>query len=223
MIYSQDAWDGHPKYVVNQLAILPDGSWVLPFGSTAPGYPQTAGSAGLLISSDYGHSWSESSTLSIPPKPNISAILEPAISPDGSVVLLRSANGFLYESSLVLTSGKPAWSTPVATSLMNPNSRPSLSGVPGGELILASNDDNSGIERWPAWGDRSLLTLQVRTRAGSGFVWKQLALLEKNDGVKHCYPSVVHSNGMLVTAYSVYDQNVPRIGIKVARVAAARP
>ena len=52
---------------------------------------------------------------------------------------------------------------------------------------------------------------------GASWRWEQLAVLEADDGVSHCYPSIINVEGYLVTAYSVYDQNIPRIGIKVSR------
>ena len=234
--FTQEAFDGNPKYVVNQMAILSTGEWLLPFGTTAPGYPRTAGKAGVLVSTDAGKTWTEHGDLQIPKAPYVSAILEPAISPDGDLILMRSGNGFLYRSRKVPAHTDapriPTWTDPTKTTLPNPNSRPSLCGTattlpsdpsrqPPRHLFLASNPDNVNISNWPAWGRRSLLTISAGTSTNAtgmpAWTWQQMAVLEEDDGVSHCYPSVVHVGTHLVTAYSVYRQNVPRIGIKVAR------
>jgi hypothetical protein len=55
-ILTVEAFDGNPKYFVNQLVVLPSGEWLIPFGTTGAGYPRTAGAAGLLISTDAAHS-----------------------------------------------------------------------------------------------------------------------------------------------------------------------
>lgn len=234
------------------MAVLPSGEWLLPFGTTAPDYPRTAGKAGVLVSTDAGETWTERGDLRIPKAPYISAILEPAISPDGALILMRSGNGFLYQSTDTNDARVRTWTAPTETTLLNPNSRPSLCGTPttlkfdpkrqfAQQLFLASNPDNTNISNWPAWGRRSLLTITVgspsharsintnistvgsSSHAGSmpAWTWQEMAVLEKDDGVSHCYPSVVHVGTHLVTAYSVYRQNVPRIGIKVARTPVA--
>ena len=214
------------------MAVLSTGEWLLPFGTTAPNYPRTAGKAGVLISGDAGQTWTEHGDLRIPKDPYISAILEPAISPDGALILMRSGNGFLYQSTDTNKSRVPTWTTPTKTKLPNPNSRPSLCGAPtpldpsphyqpSQHLFLASNPDNVNISKWPSWGRRSLLTITTGSNTNStgtpAWTWQQMTVLEEDDGVSHCYPSVVHVGTHLVTAYSVYRQNVPRIGIKVAR------
>lgn len=72
---------GEPKYLVNQMAITPTGAWVLPYGTTTAGYPNTTGRAGVLISRDAGKLWTSHPDLLfvIPPAPYVSAILEPAV------------------------------------------------------------------------------------------------------------------------------------------------
>ena len=161
LFYSEDDFDGNPKYFVNQLAVLPGGKWVLPFGTTAPGYPRTAGKAGVLISSDGGDTWQESGNLTIEKAPYISAILEPAISPGGELIMMRSGNGWLYQSHRandLRTAGSVSvffearatvgmkerdpslwnWTQPTKTSVPNPNSRPSICGGGGGGNTTAN-------------------------------------------------------------------------------------
>ena len=50
-----------------------------------------------------------------------------------------------------------------------------------------------------------------------GTAWETIAVLEPRSNLSNCYPSVVvTTSDTIVKAYSVYFENVPRIGIKVA-------
>ena len=225
-ILTVEAFDGNPKYFVNQLVVLPSGEWLIPFGTTGAGYPRTAGAAGLLISTDTAHSkWTLlQPRFEIPTAHYISSILEPALalaktdSLTFCILLFRTAEGFLYEATSTDVTCRN-WTLPAATTLMNPNSRPSLAwSTRTRSLYLASNPENAGISRWPDWGDRSLLSLQRSVDAGES--WYTLAQLEPEGVVSHCYPSVVIHKQSLLVAYSVYNTSIPRIGIKLARVMA---
>jgi hypothetical protein len=152
-------------------------------------------------------------------------------------MLMRSANGWLYASRSLAKPNENRycqdWTPPYATNLPNPNSRPSMaaivkanpaSGPPTTSLLLASNPQNTNISRWPDWGDRTILSLSKSADFGTS--WQTLAVLEDGeDGLAHCYPSVITvpragpgAADVAVVAYSVYDPapNRPRLGIKVA-------
>ena len=152
-------------------------------------------------------------TIPAMPNYNASSILEPALTKRGNapgcLLLFRSATGAMWKSQS--SSDCKSWGPTTPDSLENPNSRANAI-TRNGLVYVAGNFDNEGISEWPAWGVRRELTV-VSGSAGS---WSQFATVEEDDSVtSYCYPALIARGTKLHVAYSAYETNVPRIGIKI--------
>jgi hypothetical protein len=95
-----------------------------------------------------------------------------------------------------------------------------VAGSQDGSLLIAGNFNTNEGAAWPAWGRRDELSLLETTAKMEPTVWYgERTVEEGGEGLSNCYPSMVQLDERIaLVGYSVYETNVPRIGIAVRDV-----
>mmetsp|Transcript_7476 Transcript_7476/g.21115 ORF Transcript_7476/g.21115 Transcript_7476/m.21115 type:complete len:425 (-) Transcript_7476:193-1467(-) len=200
VIFGADAEDGIPKVIANRISVLSNGRWVLPFwrepGKTCPINRNQVhrsewvnGSAGVLFSETQGLSWSVSGKMQM----EESWLIENTVTQVKSGFLLqlfRTGLGSVYQSWSPDFGN--TWSTPLPTTLPNPNSKVHLMTLSNGYLMVAYN--HSPSQRSP---------LNVALSRDQGRSWRMVGELETDASLQYAYPTMDQKGPQLVVIYTV--------------------
>ena len=218
--YSDEHERGVPKVIANKLAVLHDGSWVLPFWrgpaigcpvdkSSTPPSEWVNGTAGVLRTGNQGLSWKAHGNFAAQ---GTWLIENSVVQLDSRVLvqLFRSKAGVMYRHhsfDLGVT-----WTRPAKTFLPNPNSKLHVERLPNGQLICMYN--HSPKKRTP---------LSLAISKDGGVNWKTILHVEEDPGLQFAYPTmhIMEQEMRLLVVYSVMvkrGRKLKCLGMKMADI-----
>lgn len=229
ILSQRDADRGIPKVIANQPIITSSGKWVLPWWQEVSGSAEPTeecvtegeGKAGVLISSDKGHSWKSSKTVSHPLTWLIEGTLV-ELQDKSLLQLFRTVQGTMY-SSTSYDEGE-SWSEAEEYPLPNPNSKFNLIKLDNGHLFIAYNHQSL---------DRRRINLRAGVSRDEGKTWYNAGSLQPDyiDQDAHWqrwhYPTAIQDKQDLNKVYVVYScdyvdpDNLEKTigGVRIASVA----
>ena len=208
---------------------LKDGTWLAPASAEGKYWDAFAD-----ISKDRGKTWTKSAMVPIAhrqagqesqkatwdsvniPVPEYSfqgkGIIQPTLweSGPGKVhMLLRSTEGRIFRSDS--EDGGQTWCPAYPTVLPNNNSGIDVVKLSDGRLVLAYNPVEQN------WGPRTPLVLSMS--CDNGVTWKQVCVLEKEDG-EYSYPAIVADDEEILVTYTWKRERIAfwRIAVQSLRV-----
>ncbi|QDZ19831.1 sialidase [Chloropicon primus] len=174
ILHQTDADHGIPKVIANQPILTSSGKLVLPWWQEVSGAAEATdtcvtdgeGKAGVLISSDKGHTWEVSKTISHPFTWLIEGTLV-ELADTSLLQLFRTVQGSMYSSRSV--DGGKTWSEAEEYALPNPNSKFNLIKLASGDLLVTYNHQSY---------DRRRINLRVGVSKDEGKTWHDQGSLQ---------------------------------------------
>eukprot|EP00899_Mesostigma_viride_P019591 jgi/Mesvir1/27633/Mv07364-RA.1 len=206
VIYRQKEEGNIPKVLANKPAVTAAGHWLLPFWRESKNIPNklecavsTQESAGVLISTDNGHSWLPSAELRAEGTHLIEGTVV-ELANNTLSMLFRTSTGYAYQS--VSDDGGHHWLHPWRTLIHNPDSKSHIiRHHPTEALLLAYNDHKSYADA----GCRKCRThLTISRSYDDGRTWNKLVMVEGSHThyMKSHYPTLLQVGCRLFVFYS---------------------
>ncbi|HME55002.1 MAG TPA: sialidase family protein [Candidatus Lokiarchaeia archaeon] len=196
-------WSDRPgSWVRNALLVLDDGTWLLPINDEITYLPEfdCNWSSRFAFSHDDGITWEFSDLYSVHKFPGAArgGMIQPTVVQlaDGSLYCLnRSHTGWIVEMRSFDRGA--TWTTPVNTSLPNPQSAICMIRRQNGDLLLAYNPSQKN--RYP---------ISIARSRDDGMTWQRLFDLRDENG-ELSYPSLVESpDGLVHCTYTLHWRTI---------------